>query len=77
MSEWREIWLNGLPSAGRLPKSCHRMAAKGIQFPWRWTSGTISTNLDVILGISVVFSLDRTSMLALELVLDTVICAFG
>ena len=24
------------------------MAAKGIQFPWRWTSGTISTDLDVI-----------------------------
>ena len=22
-------------------------------FPWRWTSGTISTNLDVIWGMSV------------------------
>ncbi len=26
------------------------MAAKGMKFPWRWTSGTISTNLDVIFG---------------------------
>jgi len=24
------------------------MAAKGVQFPWRWDSGTISTNLDGI-----------------------------
>ena len=24
------------------------MAAKGMEFPWQWTSGTISTNLDVI-----------------------------
>jgi hypothetical protein len=30
------------------------MAAKEMQFAWRWTSGTISTNLDVILGMSVV-----------------------
>ncbi len=28
------------------------MAAKGMQFSWRWTSGTISTNLDVIWGMS-------------------------
>ncbi len=28
------------------------MAAKGMEFPWRWTSGTISTNLDVIWGMS-------------------------
>ncbi len=28
------------------------MAAKGVQFPWRWASGTISTNLDVIWGMS-------------------------
>ncbi len=28
------------------------MAAEGIQFPWRWTSGTISTVLDVIWGMS-------------------------
>ena len=24
-----------------------------MQFPWRWTSGTISTNSDVIWGMSV------------------------
>ncbi len=28
------------------------MAAKGMQFSWRWTSGTISTNSDVIWGMS-------------------------
>ena len=28
------------------------MAAKGIQFPWRSDGGTISTNLDVIWGMS-------------------------
>ncbi len=28
------------------------MAAKGMQFHWRWFSGTISTNLDVIWGMS-------------------------
>ena len=29
------------------------MAAKRMRFPWRWTSGTISTNMDVIWGMSV------------------------
>ena len=29
------------------------MAAKGIQFPWRWDGSTISRNLDVIWGMSV------------------------
>ncbi len=28
------------------------MAAKGMEFPWRRTSGTISINLDVIWGMS-------------------------
>jgi hypothetical protein len=28
------------------------MAAKGIQFPWRWGRGTISTKLDVIWEMS-------------------------
>ncbi len=32
---------NGLPSAGRLRKSGHRMAAEGMRFPWRWDGGTI------------------------------------
>ncbi len=31
-----------------LPDGC-----KEIQFPWRWDSGTITTNLDVISGMSV------------------------
>ena len=33
-------------------ESCHRRAAKGIQFPWRWDAGTISTNFDGIWGMS-------------------------
>jgi len=28
--------------------------ARGMEFPWRWTSGTISTNLDVIWGMSAI-----------------------
>ena len=40
------------PSAGRLPKSCNRMAAKGIRFPLPWDGGTIFPNLDVIWGRS-------------------------
>ena len=28
------------------------MAAKEMQFPWRWTRGTISTNLDVVWEMS-------------------------
>ena len=32
--------------------SGHRMAVEGMQLSWRWTSGTISTNLDVIWGTS-------------------------
>ncbi len=35
------------------PKSGHRKAAEGMQFPWRWNGDTISTNLDVIWGMSV------------------------
>ncbi len=35
MSEWRKIGANGLSNEGRSPKSGHRMAAEGIQFPWR------------------------------------------
>ncbi len=52
MSEWRKIWTNGLPIAGRLPKSCYRMAPKGIQLPWRWDRGMFPTKLDVIWGMS-------------------------
>ncbi len=41
------------PSKRRpLAKIRHQMAALGMEFPRRWTSGTISTNLDVIWGMS-------------------------
>ena len=32
------------------------MAAKEIQFPWRWNGGTILSNLDVIWGMSVKYA---------------------
>ena len=52
VSEWREKWPNGIPSTGQLPKSCYRMASKGIPLPWRWNGGTISLNLVVIWEMS-------------------------
>jgi hypothetical protein len=45
--------LDSLPRASRFPKTCHRMAAKGIQFLWWWESSTISMNLDGIWGMLV------------------------
>ena len=36
------------------PKSGHRVAAKGVQFSWRWNGGTISLNLRVIWEMSVI-----------------------
>ena len=53
MPKWREKLENGLPDEGRCPESGYRMAAEGMPFPCRWTSGTTSTNLDVIWGMSV------------------------
>ena len=53
MPKWRKNWENSLPDEGRSPESGYRMAAEGVPFPWRWTSGTISTQLDVIWGMSV------------------------
>ena len=44
---------NGPPDEGQSPESGHRMAAEGMPFPWRWNGGTISTDLDVIWGMSV------------------------
>ncbi len=35
------------------------MAAEGMPFPWRWNGGTISTDLDVIWGMSI--DLTRTN----------------
>jgi len=48
-----ENWENGLPDEGRSPEFGYRMAAEGMPFPWRWTNGTISTNLYVSWGMSV------------------------
>ena len=47
-----ENWANGVPDEGRSPQSGHRMAAEGIQFPWRGNGSTISTGLDGIWGMS-------------------------
>ncbi len=52
MSEWRKISANSLSNEGRSPKSGHPMAAKRMPFPWRWTSGMISTDMDVIWEMS-------------------------
>ena len=56
MSECWNAWANGLPNDGRSPRSGHRMAAEGVQFPWRWGGGTISTNLNGIWGMSAKWS---------------------
>ena len=45
-------WANGVLDEGRSPESGHRMAAEGMPFPWRWNGSTISTDLDVIWGMS-------------------------
>ena len=52
LSEWRKIWPNCLPDEGQSSKPDHRMAAEGIQFPWRGNGSTVSTDLDVIWGMS-------------------------
>jgi hypothetical protein len=46
--EWRKFWASGLQNEAHLQKSVHRMAAEGVQFPWRWNGSTISLNLKVI-----------------------------
>ena len=53
VSGWRKTWTNGLPNEGRPPKSDHRMAAEGMQCPWRSNGGTISPKLGVIWEMSV------------------------
>ncbi len=35
------------------------MAAKGMQFPWRWQGGTISTNLDITWEMSIVMDVEK------------------
>ncbi len=39
-------------NCGPISKTWPSDRCKGIQFPWRWDSGTISTQLDVIWGMS-------------------------
>ena len=48
-----ENWANGVPDEGRSPKSGHRMAAEGIQLPWRGNGSIFSANLEAIWGMSV------------------------
>ena len=46
----------GAPPQFLLDVACRAepwLAAEGMQFPWRWDAGTISTNLDGIWGMSV------------------------
>ena len=38
---------------GQTAKVRSSEACEGMEFPWRWISGTIFTNLDVIWGMSV------------------------
>ena len=44
---------NGLPNVVSPPKSGHRRAAEGMEFPWRWNVGTIAMDLKVIWEMSV------------------------
>ena len=44
---------NGVPNLISPPKSPHRRATKGTEFPWRWIGSTTPANLDVIWGMSV------------------------
>ena len=48
-----ENWANGVPDEGRSPESGHRMAAEGIQLPWRGNGSIFSANLEAIWGMSV------------------------
>ena len=55
---------HGLPDEGRSPESGHRMAAEGMPFPWRWNGSTISTDSDVIWGMSVSMSHDQRPLVS-------------
>ncbi len=46
-------WANGVPDEGRSSESGYRMAAEGIQFPWRGNGSTIFTVLNAIWRMSV------------------------
>ena len=47
---------------GPITKIMPSDGCKGIQFPWRWDGGTISTNLDVIWGMSVYIEFYKKSL---------------
>ena len=47
MSGWWKSLPNGLPNVVSPPKSGHRRAAKGMEFPWRCNVDTIAMDLKV------------------------------
>ncbi len=70
MYEWRKIWANCFANVAPSPKSDHRMAAEGMQFPWRWNGGTISLNL----GLSGKCQLNRSRQSAIEKIQGQSVC---
>ena len=53
MSGWWKSLPNGLPNVVSLPKSGHRRAGKGREFPWRCNVDTIAMDLKVSWEMSV------------------------
>ena len=53
MSGWWKSLPNGLPNVVSPPKSGHRRAAKGMEFPWRCNVDTIAMDLKVSWEMSV------------------------
>ena len=53
MSGWWKSLPNGLPNVVSLPKSGHRRAGKGREFPWRCNVDTIAVDLKVSWEMSV------------------------
>ena len=54
MSGWWKSLPNGLPNVVSPPKSGHRRAAKGMEFPWRCNVDTIAMDLKVSWEMSAV-----------------------
>ena len=53
MSGWWKSLPNGLPNVVSPPKSGHRRAGKGMEFPWRCNVDTIAMDLKVSWEMSV------------------------
>ena len=53
VSEWRKIWANGLPDESDLQNEAIGWLRKGCYSLGGGTGGTISTDLDVVWGMSV------------------------